>query len=71
MFEKDFNCLIIVILLEVPAKAFFLEKKSNVQVTNYPLTVYPTLFAAILTIILFIYIEPLKEISNLIIGIPE
>ena len=56
-------------LLEVPAKAFFLEKKSNVQVTKHPLTTYPTFFAALLTIILFVYIEPLKEITNLIVGI--
>ena len=55
-------------LLEIPAKAFFLDKKSNIQVSKHPLTVYPTVFAAILTIILFIYIEPLKAISNLIIG---
>ena len=56
-------------LLEVPAKAFFLEKKSNVQVTKHPLTTYPTFFAALVTIMLFIYIEPLKEITNLIVGI--
>ena len=58
-------------LLEIPAKAFFLDKKSNIQVGKHPLTVYPTVFAAILTIILFIYIEPLKAISNLIIGTPS
>ena len=46
-----------------------LEKKSNVQVTKHPLTTYPTFFAALLTIMLFIYIEPLKEITSLIVGI--
>ncbi len=55
-------------LLEVPAKAFFKNKKNNVQVTKHPLAVYPTFFAAILTIVLFIYIEPLKQITNSILG---
>ncbi len=55
-------------LLEVPAKAFFLSSSGNIQVKKHPLTVYPTFCAAILTIILFIYIEPLKDITNLIVG---
>ena len=55
-------------LLEIPAKAFFQHKKTNVQVTKHPLIVYPTFFAAMLTIVLFIYIEPLKDITNLISG---
>ena len=42
-------------LLEVPAKAFFLNSSGNIQVKKHPLTVYPTFCAAILTIILFIY----------------
>ena len=55
-------------LLEIPAKAFFQHKKTNVQVTKHPLIVYPTFIAAILTIVLFIYIEPLKNITNLLFG---
>ena len=59
-----------IICWRFPAKAFFfLRKKSNVQVTKHPLTTYPTFFAALLTIMLFIYIEPLKEITSLIVGI--
>ena len=53
---------------EIPAKAFFQHKKTNVHVTKHPLIVYPTFFAAMLTIVLFIYIEPLKDITNLISG---
>ena len=55
-------------LLEIPAKAFFQPKRTNIQVTKHPLIVYPTFFAAMLTIVLFIYIEPLKDITNLISG---
>ena len=55
-------------LLEIPAKAFFQHQKTNTQVTKHPLIVYPTFFAAMLTIVLFIYIEPLKDITNLISG---
>ena len=76
--EKDYLLVIYILaistllnvyyLLEIPAKAFFQQKRTNIQVTKHPLTVYPTFFAAILTIILFIYIEPLKDITNLIFG---
>ena len=55
-------------LLEIPAKAFFQHQKTNTQVTKHPLIVYPTFFAAMLTIVLFIYIEPLKNITNLLFG---
>ena len=55
-------------LLEIPAKAFFQNQKTNTQVTKHPLIVYPTFFAAMLTIVLFIYIEPLKNITNLLFG---
>ena len=76
--EKDYLLVIYILaistllnvyyLLEIPAKAFFQPKRTNTQVTKHPLTVYPTFFAAILTIILFIYIEPLKDITNLLFG---
>ncbi len=76
--EKDYLLVIYILaistllnvyyLLEIPAKAFFQQKRTNIQVTKHPLTVYPTFFAAILTIILFIHIEPLKDITNLIFG---
>ena len=62
------NLLNVYYLLEIPAKAFFQHQKTNTQVTKYPLIVYPTFFAAMLTIVLFIYIEPLKHITNLISG---
>ncbi len=74
--EKDYLLVIYILcistllnvyyLLEIPAKAFFQTKKTNIQVTKNPLTVYPTFFAAALTIVLFIYIEPLKDITDLI-----
>ena len=76
--EKDYLLVIYILaistllnvyyLLEIPAKAFFQPKRTNIQVTKHPLIVYPTFFAAMLTIVLFIYIEPLKDITNLISG---
>ena len=76
--EKDYLLVIYILaistllnvyyLLEIPAKAFFQPKRTNIQVKKHPLIVYPTFFAAISTIVLFIYIEPLKDITNLISG---
>ena len=50
--EKDYLLVIYVLaistllnvyyLLEIPAKAFFQPKRTNIQVTKHPLTVYPT-----------------------------
>ena len=53
-------------LLEIPARAFFKEKIREVKVENHPLMIIPTLFAAILTVIIFFYIEPIKNLTNLI-----
>ncbi len=53
-------------LLEIPARAFFKEKIKEVRVENHPLMTIPTLFAAILTVIIFFYIEPIKNLTNLI-----
>ena len=53
-------------LLEIPARAFFKDKIKEVKVENYPLMTIPTLFAAILTVIIFFYIEPIKNLTNLI-----
>ena len=54
--EKDYLLVIYILaistllnvyyLLEIPAKAFFQPKRTNIQVTKHPLTVYPTFFAA-------------------------
>ena len=55
-------------LLEIPARAFFKDKIKEVKVENYPLMTIPTLFAAILTVIIFFYIEPIKNLTNLITG---
>mgnify|MGYP001062662470 FL=1 len=55
-------------LLEIPARAFFKEKIREVKVENHPLMIIPTLFAAILTVIIFFYIEPIKNLTNLITG---
>ena len=55
-------------LLEIPARAFFKEKIKEVRVENHPLMTIPTLFAAILTVIIFFYIEPIKNLTNLITG---
>ncbi len=52
--------------LEIPARAFFKDKIKEVKVENYPLMTIPTLFAAILTVIIFFYIEPIKNLTNLI-----
>ena len=53
-------------LLEIPARAFFKEKIREVKVEKHPLMIIPTLFAAILTVIIFFYIEPIKNLTNLI-----
>ncbi len=53
-------------LLEIPARAFFKNKIKETKVKNYPLMTFPTLFAAILTVLIFFYIEPLKNLTNLI-----
>ena len=53
-------------LLEIPARAFFKQKIREVKVENHPLMIIPTLFAAILTVIIFFYIEPIKNLTNLI-----
>ena len=37
-----------------------------VKVEKHPLMIIPTLFAAILTVIIFFYIEPIKNLTNLI-----
>ena len=42
------------------------DKIKEVKVENYPLMTIPTLFAAILTVIIFFYIEPIKNLTNLI-----
>jgi len=55
-------------LLEIPARAFFKEKIREVKVEKHPLMIIPTLFAAILTVIIFFYIEPIKNLTNLITG---
>ena len=53
-------------LLEIPARAFFKNKIKEFHIENYPLMTIPTLFAAILTVIIFFYIEPIKNLTNLI-----
>ncbi len=53
-------------LLEIPARAFFKDKIKEVKVKNHPLMLFPTLFAAILTVLIFFYIEPIKNLTNLI-----
>ncbi len=53
-------------LLEIPARAFFKNKIKDIKVENYPLMTIPTLFAAILTVIIFFYVEPIKSLTNLI-----
>ena len=53
-------------LLEIPARAFFKNKNKEVEVKNYSLMTIPTLFAATLTVIIFFYVEPIKNLTNLI-----
>ncbi len=53
-------------LLEIPARAFFKNKIKDIKVEKYPLMTIPTLFAAILTVIIFFYVEPIKSLTNLI-----
>ncbi len=74
--ESDYIFVIVVLcistllnvyyLLEIPARAFFKEKIKEVKVEKHPLMTIPTLFAAILTVIIFFYIEPIKNLTNLI-----
>ena len=74
--ESDYIFVIVVLcistllnvyyLLEIPTRAFFKNKIKEVEVENYSLMTIPTLFAATLTVIIFFYVEPIKNLTNLI-----
>ena len=76
--ESDYLIVIIVLcistilnvyyLMEIPARAFFLKKDKNIDVKVPNLMIIPTMITCFLTIILFFYIEPFKNLTLLMVG---
>jgi multicomponent Na+:H+ antiporter subunit D len=76
--ESDYLIVIIVLclstilnvyyLMEIPARAFFLKKDKNINVNVPNLMIIPTMITCFLTIILFFYIEPFKNLTLLMVG---
>ena len=55
-------------LLEIPARAFFKNKKKEIQVNMPIMAATPTVFTAFLTIVLFFYLEPFSKLIDLMVG---
>ncbi len=55
-------------LLEIPARAFFRNKKKEIKIKMPIIAALPTVFTAFLTIVLFFHMNPINKLTNLIAG---